>query len=459
MKKVAIGLVGFGTVGSGVARILLERRVELSARSGVDLVLKRIVDLDTTSDRGLTLPPGLLTDNLQALLDDPEISVVVELVGGTTVARTIVLDALKRGKAVVTANKALLAVHGREILEAASVNGTSVSFEASTAGGVPVIMTLRDGLVANRVHSIIAILNGTANYILTRMTESHVRYETALAEAQAMGYAEADPSLDVSGGDTAHKLAILARIAFGVDFDFRQIFCQGINGIDLADIEYAAELGYVIKLLAVARRLDDTEAAHVGARLDLRVHPTLLPAQSVLAGVRGSNNAILIHGDAVGNILLHGRGAGRMPTASAVVSDLIDVALGKAKITFDSFRVFPGRIPTENLVDVSRTQGSYYVRFSVLDHPGVLAGIAGVLAQEKLSILSVIQKEARSTGSVPIVMMTELAEEAAMARAMAQIDRMPFVTAPSVWMRVQRPEDNGHSDLDERVDPGKTGDR
>ena len=442
MKKLSIGLVGLGTVGSGVARILLERRQELSARAGVDLELKRIVDLDTTSDRGVALPSGMLTSNLAAVMDDAEIGVVIELVGGTDVARTIVLDALGRRKAVVTANKALLAVHGREILETASANGVSVSFEASTAGGVPVIMALRDGLVANRVVSITAILNGTANYILTRMTQSHVPYETALAEAQAQGFAEADPTLDVDGTDTAHKLAILARIAFGADFHFEKITRRGIANIDLADIEYAGELGYVIKLLAIARRLAPDEADKAGGELDLRVHPALVPAGSVLAGVSGPNNAVLIHGDAVGNILLHGRGAGQMPTASAVVSDLIDVALGKAKLTFDGFRVFPQRSPTQTLADVSHIQGSYYVRFSVLDQPGVLAHIAGVLAKRELSILSVIQKEARTTGSVPIVMMTNIAEAAGMTQAIDEIDQMPFVTAPSVWMRVQRPSDD-----------------
>lgn len=452
MKKVSVGLIGFGTVGSGVARILLERRQELSARAGVDLELKRIVDLDLTSDRGVVLPESMLTDKVEAVLDDAEITTVIELIGGTEAARKVVLDALNRGKAVVTANKALLAVHGREILEAASANGTSVSFEASTAGGVPVIMTLRDGLVANRVQSITAILNGTANYILTRMTEDHVSYESALAEAQTQGFAEADPTLDVDGTDSAHKLAILARIGFGVDFDFEDIYRQGITGIDLADIEYAGELGYVIKLLAIGRRLAPNDSEETGKTLDLRVHPTLVRSDSVLATVRGANNAVLIHGDAVGNVLLHGRGAGQMPTASAVVSDLIDVALGKAKITFDSFRVFPGRMPREELVDISHTRGSYYVRFSVLDHPGVLAGIAGALGKHNLSILSVIQKEARPSGSVPVVMMTDLTEETGMAQVIAEVDNMPFVTAPSIWLRVQRPSDAAGGDT-----PGTVG--
>lgn len=430
MKRVSVGLVGFGTVGTGVARILLERSQDLAARVGIQLDLKHVVDVDLSRDRGLRLPEGVLTDRLEAVLNDPEITVVIELVGGTTVARQVVLDALGRGKAVVTANKALLAVHGREVLECAARNHTSVSFEASTAGGVPVIMALRDGLVANRIESIVAILNGTSNYILTRMTEAHVSYKVALQEAQVRGFAEADPSLDVNGADSAHKLAILARIGFGADFDFDRIFCRGIQDLDLMDIEYARELGYVIKLLAIGKRTD--------GGLDLRVHPALVPFNNVLAEVRGPNNAVLIHGDAVGDVLLQGAGAGQMPTASAVVSDLVDVVLGKAQITFDNFRIFPGRIPHADLVDISHVHGSYYVRFSALDQPGVLAGIAGALARHNISILSVIQKETRTTGSVPLVMMTEIAEEASMRAAIGEIDRMPFVTDGSVWMRVER---------------------
>jgi len=430
MKEVNVGLVGLGTVGAGVAQILLEQGDALAERTGVRLRLKRIVDVDTTSDRGIALPEGVLSDDLDALLADDEITCGVELVGGVGVARDIIEKLIDAGKSVVTANKALLAEAGSTVLARAAQKGVSVAFEASVCGGVPILLALRDGLVANRVESIVGIVNGTANFILTRMKRDGLSYADALAQAQEMGYAEADPTLDVEGGDSAHKLAILAQLGFGIDFDFAEVRTEGITRLEVQDIQNADEMGYEVKLLAIGRRSGDA--------FELRVHPAMIASTHPLAHVDGPMNAVLVNGDNVGPLMFEGQGAGRMCTASAVVSDLVDAALGKAKITFDHLRFLPGRTQRTTLRPIAELVCRYYVRFTAEDRPGVLAQIAGCLGRHEISILSVVQKEARGGAGVPIVMMSDEAREASFREAIAEIDRLECIHAPTVWVRVER---------------------
>ena len=426
-----IGLVGFGTVGSGVARILLEDRERIRERTDVDLRLAYVCDLDLTTDRGVTVPGERLTDDLQKVLDDPDVSIVVELIGGIDAARKLILDAIARGKHVVTANKALLATHGTELFAAAREKGVTISFEASCAGGIPIVLALREGFVANNITSIMGIVNGTCNYILTSMVQQGVSYDEALARAQELGFAETPPTLDVSGLDSAHKLAILAKVAFGVDFDFDQISCEGIDHVALQDLQYAAELGYVLKLLAIAK-LED------GA-VELRVHPTLIDRAHPLASVTGVFNAVAVEGHAVGQALLYGRGAGQMPTASAICADIVDVALGRAKLSFDHLALYPGtgrRVPVKPIGD---TVVRYYFRFTVVDRPGVLAQIAGILGEHDISILSVIQKES-GTETVPLVIMTHAAREEQVRAALRNIELLKVVRDKTVVFRVEKRE-------------------
>jgi len=416
-------------VGTGAARILLEQGDALAERTGVRLRLKRIVDVDTTTDRGITLPEGILTDDLDALLADDEITCGIELVGGVGVARKIIEKLIDAGKSVVTANKALLAEAGPAVLARAAAKGVSVAFEASVCGGVPILLAVRDGLVANRLESIVGIVNGTANFILTSMKKHGLSYADALTRAQELGYAEADPTLDVEGGDSAHKLAILAQLGFGIDFDFAAISTEGITHIEVQDIQNAEELGYEVKLLAIGRRGEDG--------FELRVHPAMIPQTHALAHVDGPMNAVLLTGDNVGPLMFEGQGAGMMCTASAVVSDLVDAALGKAKITFEHLRYLPGRTRRTALRPMSELVGRYYVRFTAEDRPGVLAQIAGCLGRHEISILSVVQKEARGGAGVPIVMMSDAAQEASFRGAIEEIDRLECIHAPTVWVRVE----------------------
>ncbi len=428
MKRCGVAIVGWGTVGSGVARLLLSKRQELAQRTGADLELRWVVDTDLERPRDFSVPQELLSRDLQDVLDDPEVEVVAELVGGAEQTRDLVLRLLDVGKHVVTANKALLATQGRELFAAARKRGVALAFEASTAGGVPVIRTLAEGLVANRIESIVGVVNGTANFVLTQMARHNMSYQQALALAQEQGYAERDPGLDVKGVDSAHKLAILARTGMGVDFDFEEIPCQGITELELCDLQYAWELGYAIKLLAVAR--------HREGELELRVHPALLPRRHPLAWVDGVFNAVCIHGDAVGDVVLYGQGAGQMPTASAVVADLVDVALGRAQKTFRQLSAPVEKVRLRPTADI---ETQYYLRFQALDRPGTLARIAGVLGRDQISILSVMQKEAPAESVfVPVVIMTHPAREEHLARAMARIDGLDVVKGPSIWLRVEQ---------------------
>lgn len=430
MKTFNVGLIGMGTVGTGVAKILLEKDSPLLEKLDCIPVLKGVADCNPDVKNKLNLPPEILfTTDANALINNPEIQVIVELIGGINTAKEIILTALEKGKDIVTANKMLLALHGSELFCKARKHGKSISFEASVGGGIPIIAALRDGFIANRIESIFGIVNGTTNYILTKMTKEHVKYSDALAEAQKLGYAEKDPTMDVEGIDSSHKLAILARVGFGVDIDFKSIYHEGISSVDLADIWYAHELGYTLKLLAIAKKAENN--------IELRVHPTLLPHDHPLSSVNGVFNAICVKGSAVGETMLYGRGAGQMPTASAVVADLVDVALGRAGITFNAMKTFSGRCERAPIADILQIKTRYYLRFSVVDKPGVLAKISGILGNYEISIASVIQHKAKENGNVPLVMMTHLAEEGNLQKALTEIKRLDVIKDHTKFLRVE----------------------
>ena len=435
MRKIGVGLVGWGTVGCGVVQVLRENADVIESRLGVPIELRRVADLDLDRERPVTVPREMLTRNVDDILQDPEIQIVIELIGGLKAAKTVIRTALENGKHVVTANKALLAHDGNELFGLAREKGLSISFEASVGGGIPLIKSLREGLASNRITTIFGILNGTANYILTRMTEDKLSFADALKEAQTLGYAEADPTLDIEGIDTAHKLAIASAIAFGTSIEFDRVHIEGISGIDPLDIEYAKEFGYRLKLLAIARNKD--------GRLEMRVHPTLIGREHVLASVNGAYNAVHIEGNAVGDVMLYGMGAGMMPTGSAVVSDLIDVArdiLNKTPGRIPSLAFLPGRLQKLDIKPVSDVSTSYYFRFLALDMPGVLSKISGILGKYQISIAAVIQK-GRHTNSVPLVMITHEALESNVRKALEEIDNLDVVVAPTVLIRIENNAD------------------
>jgi homoserine dehydrogenase len=426
-EPLGIALLGCGVVGGGVARLLLEQGPRLAARAGRPLVLRRVVVRDPDKPRACAIPPQLLTTDLNAVLNDPEVHVVAELVGGTGWALRAVLASLAAGKHVVTANKALLAQHGPEVFDAARKHGRTVAFEASVAGGVPIIAALSQGLAANQILSLQGILNGTSNFILTEMSERGVGYAEAVAEAQRRGYAEADPTLDVDGTDAAHKLAILAQIAFGATVPVERIERRGITGVEAMDIRFAKELGYTIKLLA--------EAWQSGRQLALHVEPVLLRHAAPLARVRGAYNAVQVVGDAVGDTLYHGPGAGALPTASAVTADLIDIAVGRAQRTFQALRLWADAAGDVELQPAEQVRSRFYLRLLVEDRPGVLAEVARVLALEGISIASVIQHEALEDGEgavVPLVIMTHAALTGNFRRAAAAFAGVSGVTGRGV---------------------------
>ncbi len=429
MPIVTVGLVGFGTVGAAVAEMLLRRGEEIRTRTGAEIRLKRIVDTDLRRRRPIKLPRGMLASDSELVLDDPEINVVVELVGGTEAARDIVTRALKRGKNVVTANKALVAGYGRELIRVACKAGATISFEGSVAGGIPIIGALQDGLVANRITGIRGIVNGTCNYILTKMEEDGASYKQALADAQRRGYAERDPSLDVDGTDTVHKLAILARVAFAADFDHRRIFQEGITHVETSDIEYARELGYRVKLLAIGK-LDGNE-------LELRVHPTLVPLSDPLAAISGVFNAIAIEGEPAGQTMFYGAGAGGRPTSSAVVSDLVDLALGKAQRRFQALSIYRKGLRRLKVRRMGEIESRYYLRCLAIDRPGVLAQVASLLGQHQISILSVIQKGRSTGGPVPVVFMTHPAREGDLQKALGKIEHLPVIKGKTTCIRAE----------------------
>jgi homoserine dehydrogenase len=425
-EPLGIALVGCGTVGGGVADILLKHQARLAARAGRPLALRKVVVKNIAKTRDVAIPRELLTTDIAAI-HDPSVHVVVELIGGTTTAKKVVLDALAAGKHVVTANKALLADAGNELFEAARKAERTVCFEAAVAGGVPIIRALAESLAANQVTAIQAILNGTSNFILTAMAERGMTYAAALAEAQKLGYAEADPTLDVDGSDAAHKLAVLAQIAFGVAARPHEIERKGIDTLDAVDIRFADELGYTIKLLAEAWT-DETSVA-------LHVAPVLLRHTELLAQVRGAYNAILVHGDIVGETLYQGPGAGRGPTASSVVADLIDLAVGRAQRTFAAAQLWSKTSKGFTVEPTERVRSRFYLRLLVADKPGVLADVTRILADEHISISSVVQHEAAEDGGgpVPLVIVTHYAETGRFKAAIAKINALDTVAAPAVF--------------------------
>lgn len=432
ISRVGVGVIGFGTVGTGVAKILLENAALIRRRVGVPIELVRIADLDVTRDRGITLPPGVLTNDAKAVLNDPNIHIVVELIGGYDFAKRLLLDAIAAGKEVVTANKALLALHGEEIFAAASRRGVDVGFEASVGGGIPVIQAIKEGLAANTIQSIYGIINGTSNYILSLMTNEGKGFDETLVEAQRAGYAEADPTFDVAGTDSAHKLAILANLAFGTPINFKELYTEGITHVTKHDIAYARELGYTIKLLGIAKLVEgDVEA---------RVHPTMLPADSPLAKIEGVYNAIQLVGDAVGDVVLVGRGAGDMAAGSAVVSDIIASARnllkgGAGRVPPASFQ--PDERRPLRMRPMEEIRSLYYLRFMVIDRPGVLSQIAGELGRCGISISSMLQKGRREGQTVPIVIKTHMARERDVQSALREINRMAFMSEPATLIRVE----------------------
>jgi homoserine dehydrogenase len=434
-EPVGIALIGCGTVGGGVARILADHRERLLGRAGRALELKRVVVRDLKRERPVELAAGIVGTDPAAAIHDPSVQVVCELIGGTTTARKIVLDALAAGKHVVTANKALLAEAGTEIFDAARKSGKTVCFEAAVAGGVPIIRALGESLAANQVTAIQAILNGTSNFILTAMSEKGMTYADALAEAQRLGYAEADPTLDVDGSDAAHKLAVLAQIAFGVAAKPDEIERQGIDTLQDMDIRFANELGYTIKLLAEAWTSENKRKRGNARAVALHVAPVLLRHTDLLAQVRGAYNAISVHGDLAGETLYQGPGAGMMPTASAVVADLIDLAVGRAQCTFAAAKLWSREGKGYTVEPAERVKSRFYLRLLVADQPGVLADITRILADERISISSLVQHEAAEVGSgpVPLVIVTHYAETGAFKSALKRVNALSAAAAPAVF--------------------------
>jgi len=428
MKELGIGLLGFGTVGAGVVEGLQRNGTLLAQRLGVQLVLRHIADLDLDTDRGVQVDRALLTRDAEAVIRDPAVDVIIELIGGTGVAKKFVLEALKRGKPVVTANKKLLAEYGAELFAAAAAGGTTLHFEASVGGGIPVIKALREGLVANNIRSIYGILNGTCNYILTRMEREQLPFDAVLKAAQAAGYAEAEPSLDIDGHDTAHKALVLASLAYGCAVPLAAAHVEGIRGLAAEDITVARELGYRIKLLGIVKR-DPTG-------ISVRVHPTLVPLNHMLAAVDGVFNAVLIDGDIVGQTLYFGRGAGRQATASAVISDLADIARDRAAGARQPLATPGAACPPAQLQTLDEEPVRCYLRLALLDKPGMLARVAQVLGEHAISIASVMQKEASVGHHVPVVIVTHQAPESAFQEAFAKIDRLDIIGAPTVRLRI-----------------------
>ncbi len=430
MKEIRVGLIGFGTVGSGLAEVLLAQRERLEKRSGLSVRLDSVADINVE-----TLPAQFgdvrLSRDAAELINNPDIDIIVELIGGIEPAKTFVMKAIAAGKHVVTANKALLSQEGGDIFSAAAAKGVEVGFEASVGGGIPVIKALREGLVANRILAIMGIMNGTANYILTRMTDEGVPFAEVLRDAQEQGFAEADPTYDIEGIDTAHKLAILMTMAYGMHITHNDIVTEGITRISPLDIEFAREFGCRIKLLAISRNHGD----HVEAR----VHPTMVPESHLLAKIDGAFNAIHFTGDMVGNVLLYGLGAGKMPTGSAVAADIMDIARDIASGSVGrvpSLSYLPEYIGERRITPMEELSCPYYFRISTRDEPGVLARIAGILGSHDISIESVIQKGRTESGPVAIVMRTHMASESSVQAALAEIDALEVVADPTVKIRI-----------------------
>jgi len=431
-KTINLGLIGFGTIGTGVIRLLQKNGALISERVGAEIKIKRIADIDITTPRGVELPDGILTTKADDILNDPDIDIVIELMGGYEPARTFLLRAMENKKHVCTANKALLATHGDDIFRSANRNGVSIGFEPSVGGTIPVIKTIKESLIGNRIESIMAIVNGTSNFILSKMTDEGGSFATVLKEAQALGFAEANPTFDIEGVDAAHKLAILLSLSYGKKVRLEDLYREGISSISEQDIVFARELGYRIKLLAIA--------INRGEFIEARLHPTMVPFEHILANVNSNFNAFHIIGDAAGSVFLYGQGAGMMPTASAVISDVVDIARDIIKGV--SGRVPPRVLDEEKICEIKllpfeEIVTNYYFRFSVADRPGVLSQISGILGKNNISLATVIQKGRKQEGAVPIVMTTYKARELDVQKALADIDKLDVAMGKTMLIRIE----------------------
>ncbi|MBI5800317.1 MAG: homoserine dehydrogenase [Verrucomicrobia bacterium] len=442
MQQVNLGMIGGGTVGGGVYEAIRRNGALMASRLGVSLNIRRIAVRDLKKARAVNLPARLLTTDWHSVVADPEVNLIVELMGGTTTARQVVLAALKLGKPVVTANKALLSAHGEELFAAAQQHGTNLYYEASVAGGIPIIKVLREGLIGNRITRLFGIVNGTCNYILTRMKDEGADFAAVLADAQRLGYAETPPDLDIDGHDAAHKTGILASLAHGFWVNPRQIHTEGIRSISRQDIGFAGKLGYTIRLLGCVKVVNGIrrKKSAIGNRqsaIQVSVYPALVPNSHVLANVNGVFNAVLVRGDVVGDTLYYGRGAGQDATASAVLSDLADAALD---LKCGTKNRIPPFVPHERdgaVLPMDEVVSRYYVRLTVEDRPGVFAKIAAILAKARIGISSIIQPEGHAGESVPVILMIHDAPNAAMRRALASVAMLPAVKSPPVMIRVE----------------------
>ena len=448
MKPMQVGLMGMGTVGTGTFEVLKRNQEEIKRRAGRGIEITMVADLNTARAQKLAGPGVQVVPNAQALIDNPNIDIVVELIGGYGVARELVMKAIAAGKHVVTANKALLAVHGTEIFAAAHAKGVMVAFEAAVAGGIPIIKSLREGLTANRIQWIAGIINGTTNFILSEMRSKGLDFSVVLKEAQRLGYAEADPTFDIEGVDAAHKATLMSAIAFGIPVQFDKAYVEGITQLEAQDIQYAEQLGYRIKLLGIAKRREANAKTHSPAGVELRVHPSLVPTSRLIANVEGAMNAVMVQGDAVGTTLYYGKGAGSEPTASSVIADLVDItrlhtADPQNRVPHLAFQ--PDAMSDLPVLPMDEVVTSYYLRLRVADEAGVLAKVTGILAAENTSIDAVLQREADQVQpsepgatSVPqtdLIILTHEAMEGTMNRALASLQALPTVLKPIVRIR------------------------
>ena len=435
MKPIQVGLLGMGTVGSGTFNVLQRNQEEIKRRAGRGIEISMVADLDIAKAQALCAPHVKVVSDARQVIADPEIDIVVELIGGYGIAKALVLEAIAAGKHVVTANKALLAVHGTEIFEAARAKGVMVAFEAAVAGGIPIIKALREGLTANRIQWVAGIINGTTNFILSEMREKGLDFDVVLKEAQRLGYAETDPTFDIEGVDAAHKVTLMSALAFGIPVQFDQAYIEGITKLGAADIKYAEQLGYRIKLLGITKR---TEAG-----IELRVHPSLVPTQRLIANVEGAMNAVMVQGDAVGTTLYYGKGAGSEPTASAVIADLVDITrLHSAdplnRVPHLAFQ--PDALSNLKILPISDVITSYYLRLRVADEAGVLAKLTSLLADANISIDAVLQREADQVSQAgenqtDVIILTHDTVEGKMNEVLAQMQALPTVMAPITKIR------------------------
>jgi homoserine dehydrogenase len=429
MRKINVGLIGFGNVGSGVVKVLRDKRPFLAEKTGIEINVRKICDKDLASKRNVCVDKKLFTRDAREIINDTQIDILVELIGGIHPAKEFIAEALKKGKNIVTANKALLAQDGQELLALAADRGKNIYFEASVGAGIPIIKSLREGLVANSFTSISGIVNGTSNFVLSRMSENNCSFHDALNEAKKLGFAETDPTLDIEGIDSAHKLVLLTYLAFGKFVNLKEVYVEGISQISLVDINYAKELGFEIKLLAIAKKEKDG--------LEVRVHPTFIPRAHLLASVSGMFNAIYVSSDLAGDLLFYGPGAGQMSAASAVVSDLIDLTQDiKAGLFRPTMNIVADK-SIKKLRSIDDYESKYYIRFMAVDKPGVLAKVSGILAKYGISIASVTQKERSKAHIVPIVMIIHEAKEKDLRNALSTIDRLDVIKEKSVAIRIE----------------------